>query len=178
MAQAQSQEPAKKSPDAKAAHHSRVSHHSISHKSNSRGKLVLAADKKTTRKKRKRTLSWRNRGQQKIDPERARDIQQALIREHYMDGEPSGAWDDATQKAMQKYQADHGWQSVTTPDSRALIKLGLGPDHAHLLNPESAMTSSPDAPHGVAAKSNQPQRQPALPAEPMDSAPASAPPAK
>jgi hypothetical protein len=44
---------------------------------------------------------------------------------------------------MQRYQADQGWQSKTTPDSRALIKLGLGPSNDHLLNPESAMTSSP-----------------------------------
>ncbi len=86
------------------------------------------------------SASWRNRGQQKIDPQRAHDIQDALIREHYLDGSPSGVWDDETQKAMQRYQADQGWQSTMTPDSRALIKLGLGPDHAHLLNPESAMT--------------------------------------
>ena len=58
-----------------------------------------------------------------------------------MQGEPSGAWDAATQAAMQRYQADQGWQSKTTPDSRALIKLGLGPSHDHLLNPESAMTT-------------------------------------
>ena len=57
-----------------------------------------------------------------------------------MQGEPSGSWDAATQAAMQKFQADQGWQSKTTPDSRALIKLGLGPSNDHLLNPESAMT--------------------------------------
>ncbi len=49
---------------------------------------------------------------------------------------------------MVKYQADNGWQSKTTPDARALIKLGLGPDTEHLLNPESAMTSQP-APRSV-----------------------------
>jgi hypothetical protein len=47
---------------------------------------------------------------------------------------------------MRKYQADHGWQSKTVPDSRALIKLGLGPSKDHLLNPQSAMTTVPDAP--------------------------------
>jgi len=52
---------------------------------------------------------------------------------------------------MQKYQADNNWQSKTTPDARALIKLGLGPDHDHLLNPESAMTSQPPAAHSDAA---------------------------
>lgn len=90
-------------------------------------------------------LRTKKRGQQAIDSTRAREIQEALIREHYMQGEPSGTWDAATQAAMQRYQADQGWQSKTTPDSRALIKLGLGPSHDHLLNPESAMTTTAPA---------------------------------
>jgi hypothetical protein len=96
--------------------------------------------KKSTHRKSRKTA---HRGQHKIDSQRALQIQQALIREHYLSGKPSGVWDSASQAAMQKYQADNGWQSKTTPDSRALIKLGLGPDHQHLLNPESAMTSQP-----------------------------------
>jgi hypothetical protein len=73
-------------------------------------------------------------------------IQQALIREHYMTGTPTGTWNQASEEAMRRYQADHGWQSKTVPDSRALIKLGLGPSKDGLLNPESAMTTAPDAP--------------------------------
>lgn len=69
------------------------------------------------------------RGQRGIDGDRAREIQTALIREKYMTGEPTGQWDDQTQQAMEKYQSDHGWQTKLTPDSRALIKLGLGPNH-------------------------------------------------
>ena len=95
-------------------------------------------------KKSRRSASSR-RGQQKIEPVRSREIQEALIREHYLDGTASGSWDARSQSAMQRYQADHGWQSKSVPDSRALIKMGLGPDHEHLLNPESAMTSQPDA---------------------------------
>jgi hypothetical protein len=92
-------------------------------------------------------VAKKNRGQQAIDPTRAREIQTALIREHYMQGEPTGTWDAASQAAMQRYQTDQGWQSKTIPDSRALIKLGLGPSHDHLLNPESAMTMpTPGAP--------------------------------
>ena len=87
------------------------------------------------------------RGQQKIDAERAQAIQEALIRVHYLDGEPAGMWNDASEDAMRRYQADHGWQSKVVPDSRALISLGLGPSHEHLLNPESAMTTEPAAPH-------------------------------
>lgn len=86
------------------------------------------------------------RGQQAIDSTRAREIQEALIEQHYMDGEPSGNWDDTTQTALRKYQADNGWQSKTVPDSRALIKLGLGPSKEGLLNPETAMTSPMDHP--------------------------------
>ena len=91
----------------------------------------------------------RARGQQAIDGERCREIQRALVREHYMSGPPSGKWDDATQQAMRHYQADQGWQSKSVPDSRALIRLGLGPGHEHLLNPESAMTTEPQMPRGT-----------------------------
>jgi hypothetical protein len=66
-------------------------------------------------------------GQRGIDPQRAAQIQDALIREHYLTGPASGQWDATTESAMQKYQSDHGWQTKLTPDSRALIKLGLGP---------------------------------------------------
>lgn len=121
--------------------------HKTSHKSSAGKGSSHASTQKTSasRGKKSSKSSWasRKRGQQVIDRERARAIQEALIREHYLDGKPSGSWDSATQAAMQRYQADQGWQSKTTPDSRALIKLGLGPSKDHLLNPESAMTSSP-----------------------------------
>jgi len=96
--------------------------------------------------KRSRRKSSRLRGQQKIDSERAQAIQEALIREHYMTGDATGTWNQASEDAMRRYQADHGWQSKTVPDSRALISLGLGPSKDHLLNPESAMTTVPDRP--------------------------------
>ena len=113
--------------------------------------------------RRRRTV--RARGQQKIDSERARTIQQALIREHYLTGEPTGTWNQASEDAMRRYQADHGWQTKEVPDSRALIKLGLGPDKDHLLNPESAMTTGPDAPKSnpAAPTANVPTPAPATP---------------
>jgi peptidoglycan hydrolase-like protein with peptidoglycan-binding domain len=104
----------------------------------------------------------KKRGQQAIDSDRAREIQTALIREHYIEGEPTGVWDSATQAAMQRYQAAQGWQSKTTPDSRALIKLGLGPSHDHLLNPENAMTTAPTT-VDPKATSKQPPEQNSLP---------------
>jgi hypothetical protein len=69
------------------------------------------------------------RGQRVIDSGRASEIQNALIKQKYMSGSPSGQWDAQTQAAMQQYQSDHGWQTKLMPDSRALISLGLGPSH-------------------------------------------------
>lgn len=83
----------------------------------------------------KAVKSHKMHGQQSIDSDRATVIQRALIREHYLTGEPSGHWDDTTQAAMTKFQADNGWQTKLAPDSRALIKLGLGPDHTGAINP-------------------------------------------
>jgi peptidoglycan hydrolase-like protein with peptidoglycan-binding domain len=68
--------------------------------------------------------------QKTIDDERATQIQSALIRAGYLSGEPSGHWDAQTQAAMEKLQAANGWQTKLVPDSRALIKLGLGPSTA------------------------------------------------
>lgn len=61
-----------------------------------------------------------------MDPGRATAIQEALIKQGYLTGDPSGTWDAQSVAAMQKLQADNGWQTKYTPDSRALIKLGLG----------------------------------------------------
>ena len=111
----------------------------------------VSAHSSSRKSKKSRKSAKSHRGQQNIDPARAREIQEALIREHYMDGTATGTWDAKSQAAMQRYQSDNGWQSKVVPDSRALIKMGLGPDHQHLLNPESAMTSQPQAPHAAPA---------------------------
>jgi|SRR5580704_1319758 hypothetical protein len=130
-----------KAPQAKttSTNHTKSASASSSRTSSARTKRA------STRKSKKKTA----RGQQKIEPERAQAIQQALIREHYLAGDAAGTWNQASEDAMRKYQADHGWQSKTVPDSRALISLGLGPNHDHLLNPESAMTTGPAAPHAA-----------------------------
>ncbi len=84
----------------------------------------------------------RFRGQQAIDQERTLQIQQALIREHYLSGVPTGEWDQATREALVRLQGENNWQTKVVPDSRALIKLGLGPSPQNLLNPESAAIAS------------------------------------
>jgi hypothetical protein len=104
----------------------------------------------------KRKASWKKKGQQGINADRAMEIQQALIREKYLSGEATGVWDTRTQAALIKYQEDNGWQTKVVPDSRAIIKLGLGPNYSAqtLLNPQKsspAGTPSTTASRGVNA---------------------------
>ncbi|MGD0730023.1 MAG: peptidoglycan-binding domain-containing protein [Terracidiphilus sp.] len=87
--------------------------------------------------------SHRLHGQQAIEPARVTEIQQALIREHYFTGEANGEWDTATQAAMQKYQSDQGWQTKLMPDSRAIKKLGLGPDYSNAINAKDSSFGEP-----------------------------------
>jgi peptidoglycan hydrolase-like protein with peptidoglycan-binding domain len=110
---------------------------SSSSKSSSK-KSSAHSHKKHTKKSAK---SWKSKGQKSIASDRTREIQEALIREKYLTGEPNGLWDSRTQEACRKYQSANGWQTKVLPDSRALIKLGLGPDHSNVLNPETAATS-------------------------------------
>ena len=94
-------------------------------------------------------------GQQAIAPERVTEIQQALAREHYLSKDADGQWDSTTEAAMQKYQADQGWQTKLMPDSRALKKLGLGPDYSTAINAKTATFADPPPvstiPSGVAS---------------------------
>jgi peptidoglycan hydrolase-like protein with peptidoglycan-binding domain len=94
-----------------------------------------------------------------MESSRITEIQQALIREHYLNGAANGNWDATTKAAMQKYQADQGWQTKLMPDSRALKKLGLGPDYSNAINaknssfatPPPSSTTPPDQAQGFAA---------------------------
>jgi Putative peptidoglycan binding domain len=87
--------------------------------------------------------SSRSSGQRAIDDNRATAIQTALIKQGYLSGEATGHWDSQTESAMQKMQADNGWQTKLIPDSRAIIKLGLGPNQSNnqaSINPSAIPT--------------------------------------
>ena len=114
------------------------------HSTTSKTPKTKSASSSTASRRGKKSKKTAKRGQQKIDSQRTEQIQEALIKQHYLSGEPTGKWDPATEDALRKFQTDNGWQNKTVPDSRALIKLGLGPSHDHLLNPESAMTTVPE----------------------------------
>jgi hypothetical protein len=85
----------------------------------------------------------RLRGQQAIAPERVTEIQTALIHAHYLSKEADGSWDTTTEIAMQKYQADHGWQTKLMPDARAIKALGLGPDYSNAINAKASSFAPP-----------------------------------
>jgi hypothetical protein len=158
------------------SHTSTGSHAKSSAAARSRSKSASSGQSSSSKSKRKtgkgKTVA---RGQQKIDPERVQAIQEALIREHYL-SETAGTWNQASEDAMRRYQADHGWQSKTVPDARALITLGLGPRHDHLLNPETAMTMEPGSPQAASIAPTSHSADPGAPAK-TNSAPASPPPA-
>jgi hypothetical protein len=97
-----------------------------------------------------RSSQPRFHGQQAIDSARTLEIQQALIREHYLTVEDAtGEWNQATRDALTRLQNDNHWQTRILPDSRALIKLGLGPSQQNLLNPESAAIAMPPNQSGL-----------------------------
>jgi peptidoglycan hydrolase-like protein with peptidoglycan-binding domain len=135
-----------------SAHHKNSSRRQLAASRRQSGHLELASLKRHKKAK-------KQRGQQVIEGDRAREIQSALIREGYMKGEPSGAWDQATKDAMTRYQSDHGWQTKTLPDSRALIQLGLGPDHRDAINAKAVPAELP--------VSAQPGQSSALPGAPQ-----------
>jgi peptidoglycan hydrolase-like protein with peptidoglycan-binding domain len=91
--------------------------------------------------------SSRPAAQRGIDDTRAAQIQGSLIKSGYLSGEASGRWDAETEAAMQKFQGDNGWQTKLIPDSRAIIKLGLGPvqdsslKSSAMAEPESSSSS-------------------------------------
>ncbi len=117
--------------------------HNPAHKKSSsahvRSSHHYGKSKKTTARSHHKKLH----GQQGIDTARATEIQKALIREHYLTGEPTGQWDSTTMAAMRKYQSDQGWQTKLMPDSRALKKLGLGPDYSDAINAQGASFNGP-----------------------------------
>jgi peptidoglycan hydrolase-like protein with peptidoglycan-binding domain len=68
-----------------------------------------------------------------LQPDRVTEIQQALIREGYLQGDANGMWDGRTHDAMTRYQTMYGFPATGLPEAKSLMKLGLG---AHPLPPE------------------------------------------
>ncbi len=93
-----------------------------------------AASKTTSRKGRssrtvKRTAQRRPPRQSQPTPERYREIQSALASKGYLQGEPTGQWDQSSLEALRRFQQDQNLEPSGKLDSLSLIALGLGPKH-------------------------------------------------
>jgi len=107
--------------------------------------------KGSTARRRSRPLTGRQRlAQIHLQPERVQAIQQALAREGYLQGDPSGQWDARTHDAMLHYQAANGFPATGLPEAKSLMKLGLG---SHPLPPEldRGRAAAPAAPASILA---------------------------
>src|SRR5271163_4115046 len=80
----------------------------------------------STKKKTKKKHTKRQPTQQAPTPERISEIQSALARGGYYQGDPNGKWDSNTISAMQKFQSDNGLSNNGKIDATSLQKLGLG----------------------------------------------------
>lgn len=97
-----------------------------------------------------------------MQPERAQQIQQALIHAGELHGQPTGRWDVETREAMKRYQQQNGFPATGVPDAKSLMKLGLGP---HPLPPDAdpvaqAKSFPPATPGVKSIDSGTPQDQP------------------
>lgn len=61
-------------------------------------------------------------------PERYREIQQALIDRGFLDGEPTGKWDEKSIEAWKRLEESENLPVDGKIDSKGLIALGLAPN--------------------------------------------------
>jgi peptidoglycan hydrolase-like protein with peptidoglycan-binding domain len=108
---------------------------------------ATAATKKKSTKK--HHGSKREPTQKAPTPERISEIQSALARGGYYQGNPNGKWDSNTVAAMQKFQSDNGLSNSGKIDAPSLQKLGLGSGTAGVDAPKPVTpkpaTSAPTA---------------------------------
>jgi len=60
-----------------------------------------------------------------IPTDRVSEIQRALIKEGYLEGQASGQYDEPTTAAMKQFQADNGFAASGLPSAPTLKKLGV-----------------------------------------------------
>lgn len=126
----------------------------------SSGATSPAASPSTTAKpsaKKKRHYARREPKQKAPTPERISEIQSALARNGYYQGEPNGKWDSNTTGAMQKFQSDHGLDATGKLDALSLQKLGLGSDIAGVSAPRPVTPASSSA---TPSQTNPPSAKP------------------
>ena len=96
-------------------------------------------------------------------PDRISEIQSALGRGGYYQGDPSGKWDSDTVAAVQKFQSSNGLDSTGKLDAPTLQKLGLGSDIAGVSAPKPVVPKCCSTPAGSAPPSSAPPNSTAPP---------------
>jgi peptidoglycan hydrolase-like protein with peptidoglycan-binding domain len=80
--------------------------------------------------------------QKEPTPERTSEIQSALSRGGYYQGDPNGKWDSNTVAAVQKFQSANGIEANGKLDAPTLQRLGLGSDIAGVSAPKPVSSPS------------------------------------
>ena len=109
------------------------------------------------KKSKKKHVARREPTQKAPTTDRVTEIQTALQREGFYQGDPSGKWDAGTQDAMRRFQESRGMTGTGKLDAPSLQKLGLGSDIAGVSAPRQSL----------------PSEQPTKPAPPAAGVPAS-----
>jgi peptidoglycan hydrolase-like protein with peptidoglycan-binding domain len=130
---------------------------SASSSSSSASAPSTAAKKKTVSKKHH---SKREPTQKAPTPARISEIQSALARNGYYQGQPNGKWDSNTVSAMQKFQSGNGLEPSGKLNALSLQKLGLGSSVAGVSAPkpiQPAGSKPPASPTSSTAPASAPQ---------------------
>jgi len=96
--------------------------------------------------------------------DRITEIQTALSKGGYYQGDPNGKWDANSIAAMQRFQSANGIEATGKLDAPSLQKLGLGSDIAGVSAPR------PPAPAGSVPQSDVPHTAPPQSAAPSSGA--------
>jgi peptidoglycan hydrolase-like protein with peptidoglycan-binding domain len=162
---------------ARRSHAAVVTQRPVTHRSSVRLSAGAATARKGTVSRRssarrrvasRRVPSRQRLARLRLEPDRVKEIQQALGKTGYLEQEPSGKWDDVTRDAMRRYQADHGFPATGMPEAKSLLKLGLG---SHPLPPEVDPTAQAQPPPETPDSTGLPTPEVSNEAAPLDSSP-------
>jgi len=118
----------------------------------------------------KQAASWRSR-QTVPTPERYKEIQTALASRGYLQGAPTGVWDNQSTDALRRFQQDQNLEPNGKLNSLSLIALGLGAKHPAAAPSSHLPAAPPTAPQVTTPALSSPAPNPILPASPAPAPP-------
>ncbi|MCC6263830.1 MAG: peptidoglycan-binding protein [Bryobacterales bacterium] len=124
-------------------------------KRKSTAKRATTARRARTVRRRAPTRAARFRGQQAPTSARLMEIQQALQKGGFLQGEPNGRWDDASAGAMKRFQEEHDIAPSGKINALSLMALGLGPKRGPAPGATSVLETPPAADPAPATETNE-----------------------